>query len=469
MMKKFLLFLLLALSLNADIMQEIERFNELLKDAKSGKVLSQFWVAERYFDGKGTQVDNAKAIYWFRESAKQGYMKSMFILGRLLTQNATSDEIMQLGIKYFDDLANYDKKFPHLHDINSNYETKYRKRAYKELILLYAKGAKYLLPDEKKSKIYFEQLKQFSKDSKFAELLEGAGLFYANEQEDKKNQADFIELIKNGSDVNATYKESKGVTYSLLFYSIEKNNKELFELLLSKGVDVNFTNEKGNNAFYRAIWNGNLAFAKKLYEKGIKLDFTTTKRNPLIITSLNEKKEILEYLIKIGYNPHKNIIDQKNMLEFLLADSYRVAQILNYKKRKINIEFIEWVIKKYEFDVNALYHGKRALHLVSMKIDMKEKVELLLKLGAEKTLKDKAGDTPKEFYEKLITKNKIFIKKYENSKANKVRVVESKNRNIQGIIDNAFGKQYYYKDAVYEGYNKNLEEAIELLSKYKGD
>jgi len=466
-MKKILILLIFIIALHANIMQETESFNKVLKDAKSGNKMSQYWVAERYFEGRGTQVDRRKAICWYRKSAKQGYMKSMYLLGNLFTRNATSDEIMQLGIKQFDDLANYDKTFPNLHNINSNYETNYRKKAYRKLILLYAKGAKYLLASDKKAKVYLQQLKQFSQDSRFAELLEGAGIFYPNEQEDKKNQEDFIRLIQNGSDANATYEESKGITYSLLFYSIEKNNKELFELLLSKGVDINFTNERGENAFYRAIWNGNLAFARVLYNKGIKLDLTVTTKNPLVVASLDEKREIVEYLVKIGYNPHKNIIDKKNMLEFLLADSYRIAQIVNYKKRKISIEFIEWVMKKYGFDVNALYYGQRPLHLISMKIDMKEKVELLLKLGADKTLKNDAGDTAKKFYEKLIVKNKKLIKKYEHSKENKVRVIETKNRNIQGIIDNAFGKQYYHKDTIYRRYNKNLEEAVKVLDNYE--
>ena len=52
-MKKLLLLLTFLVALNADIMQEIERFNEVLEDAKDGKVLSQYWVAERYYNGTG--------------------------------------------------------------------------------------------------------------------------------------------------------------------------------------------------------------------------------------------------------------------------------------------------------------------------------------------------------------------------------------------------------------------------------
>jgi len=155
-------------------------------------------------------------------------------------------------------------------------------------------------------------------------------------------------------------------------------------------------------------------------------------------------------------------------MKILLADSYRVAQIVSYKKCKISIEFIEWAIQQYEFDVNALLDGQRPLHLVSMKRDMREKVALLLSLGADKTLKNDAGVTPKEFYEKLIEQNRKLIKKYKDSKENRVRVITTKNKNLQGIIDNAFGKQYYKRTAVYEGYNENLEEAIEILDDYEG-
>ena len=55
------------------------------------------------------------------------------------------------------------------------------------------------------------------------------------------------------------------------------------------------------------------------------------------------------------------------------------------------------------------------------------------------------------------------LKEFENSKENKVRVITTKNRNIQGILDNGFGKQYYYKDAVYKSYNQNLAAAVKLL------
>jgi len=147
----------------------------------------------------------------------------------------------------------------------------------------------------------------------------------------------------------------------------------------------------------------------------------------------------------------------------MLGDSYKEAHLFNYSKQKISISFIEWAIRKYNLNINRKNDGYYPLHFVSIKSDMRDKIKLLLKYGADKNLKDKDGNTVKQFYKNKIEKNNQLIKKYENSKENRVQIVETKNRNIQGIIDNAFGKQYYHIDTVLKDWNKNLMEAFELL------
>ena len=451
------------MSLHADVMQEIEWFNTLLKRAKSGEVLAQYWLAEKYLEGKGTQVDRAAAVYWYTRSAKSGYAKSMLLLGRLYIHNATEQKIMDLGIKQLEDLAHYNLLFPSKYEASRHYITRFQKIAYKELIALHMRGTEYLPPNKKKADTYLKELKLLEKESLFRELLESAGIFCADKKRDEAQQALFIKLIEDGADVNATYKKSDEEESSLLMYSIEKNNRLLFELLLEKGADVNFTNKKGKNAFLSAVWQDNLAFAKEVYAHGAKLDFSTTQNNPLLIASLNENRALLSYLVKIGYDPHKNVLEKRNLLEFLLGDSYALAHIVNYNKSRVSSAFIEWVIKEFAFDVNGLYHGQRVFHLVSMQSGMREKVALLLKLGAKKALKNSEGESAQEFYEKLIEKNMELIKKYENSQENRVRIFQTKNKNIQSILDNAFGKSYYNRDKLYKKYNENIREALQLL------
>jgi hypothetical protein len=53
-MRKLLLVLGVLATLNAGIMEEIERFNKVLLKAKVGDPLYQKWLAERYYTGKGT-------------------------------------------------------------------------------------------------------------------------------------------------------------------------------------------------------------------------------------------------------------------------------------------------------------------------------------------------------------------------------------------------------------------------------
>ena len=500
-MKKLLILLTLIITLNANIMQDIESFNKVLKDAKSGSALSQYWVALRYWGANGTQEDKKEAIYWLRKSAKQGYIKSMFLLGEIFTQVKSNKEVELLGIHYFKELANYDKTFPKLYTKDSQYQFKHREAAFTKLIEFYTKGGYFIKADEQIANKYLDEYKKIKLDYKFFDALERANLFYPKDEEDKEIQNIFIESVKENADVNTTYKKSGGLHYSLLFYSIIKNNEELFELLLSKGADINYTSEDGKNAFYIAIFSRNLKFAKVLYEKGIKLDFHTTKNNPLVIAALDENREMLEYLVGLGYNPKENVILQKNLLAFMLDSPYHLAHLINYSKHDIYATFIKWVIKRYDFDVNGTASRKKIpylcialvsgsenasdkvemllqnganpnvkvkgyypLNFVSMKAPMKKKVTLLLKYGADKNLKNSFGNNALEFYKKEIDANNKEIAKYSNSKENKVRVIQTKNRNIQEIVDNAFGgKQYLYKDMVYKKYNDNLREALEAL------
>ncbi|WP_457749127.1 ankyrin repeat domain-containing protein [Sulfurimonas sp.] len=500
-MTKIVLILCLIVSLHAGIMEDIGQFNKVLQDAQSGNKISQYWVAERYFNGKGTQVDKKEGIYWLQKSAKQGYIKSMLLLGEMFTQVKSNKEIELLGVKYLDELVHYDKTFPQEYKTSKHYSLKYREIAFDKLIKLYTKGGYYLKADKQKAKQYLNEYKTFKLKYKFFSALERAGLFYADDEDDKKIQNTFIECVKEGVDANATYEESKGLHYSLLFYSIIKKNEELFNLLLSKGADINYKGKDGKNAFYIAIFNRNLKFAKVLYAKGIELDFTTTKHNPLVVAALDEDKEMIEYLVSIGYKPKENVLLQSDLLAFMLDDPYLLAKVFNYSKHDISTLFIEWVIKKYGFDVNgtasrkdipylciALISGSKyvdekvelllklgahpnakvkgyyPLNFVSMKAPMDKKVALLLKYGADKNLKNKFGNNAVEFYEKEIAQNNKKIKQYSNSKENKVRITQTNNRNIQGIVDNTFGeKLYLYKDKVYKKYNENLREAIKVL------
>lgn len=228
--------------------------------------------------------------------------------------------------------------------------------------------------------------------------------------------------------------------------------------------------------------------------------------HPLCMAALYEDKVALDALVKQGHNPKDSLINKKDLLAFVLENPYQEAKMFCSEKDDVSAEFVEYIIKQYAFDVNKvatkdeiLYlnlalrsHSKNAtqkvklllehganpnklnkgvypLQFVSMDKSISEKVLLLLKAGASLNSQDKDGDTPLHQLIYNIHQNNKMIEKYKNSKGNKVKITTTKDRNIQEILDNAFGEEYYYKDALYATYNENIKNAISLLIKSGAD
>ena len=66
--------------------------------AEQGYVLAQVEIAVCYYEGRGVEIDDAKAFEWFRKAALQGDADSQFNVGRMfeygvgVTQNFTPME-----------------------------------------------------------------------------------------------------------------------------------------------------------------------------------------------------------------------------------------------------------------------------------------------------------------------------------------------------------------------------------------
>ena len=58
-------------------------FREFLKSAKNGDSYSQFMAANMYAQGEGTAENYPEAVYWFRQSAAQGYVPALYSIGIL--------------------------------------------------------------------------------------------------------------------------------------------------------------------------------------------------------------------------------------------------------------------------------------------------------------------------------------------------------------------------------------------------
>jgi len=163
--KKILIILFaLFITLQADLMQNVENFNKVFIDAKCGNSMSQFWLGNRYRYGNGTQVDTDKALYWYKKSASKGYIEAIILLSNLYIKGAQNNSTMQVGVHYLDDLAHYDKVFPNLYSLSNDYQTNYRLSAYRTLIRLYKVGTKYLKIDKQKVREYEQELQELKKE-----------------------------------------------------------------------------------------------------------------------------------------------------------------------------------------------------------------------------------------------------------------------------------------------------------------
>jgi TPR repeat protein len=66
--------------------------NTILKKARNHDSHAQFEVALMYQKGQGIQADENKTLYWLKEAAKQGHTKAQFVLGKTLSNTASSQQ-----------------------------------------------------------------------------------------------------------------------------------------------------------------------------------------------------------------------------------------------------------------------------------------------------------------------------------------------------------------------------------------
>lgn len=182
--------------------------------------------------------------------------------------------------------------------------------------------------------------------------------YFYNLTTEQKNEAIEVMklLIKKGADLNKTTKENqssfenivfgehlpkefiqfaltydnpnknyfikvRNTNWTPLFGAISSKNIEAVDLLLEKDANINYMDESGLDAFYLAIYNGQIDIAKKLISVGFKPKFEPIgTRYPLSIAVLNNDIKMIEYLQSIGYDIHKELFGRKNLLEFTITN-----------------------------------------------------------------------------------------------------------------------------------------------------
>jgi ankyrin repeat protein len=232
-----------------------------------------------------------------------------------------------------------------------------------------------------------------------------------------KGRKEIVELLlANGADVNAKNKDGE----TPLYLAARDGRMDAVELLLTKGADVNAKNKDGETPLYLVAGDGRKDVVELLLAKGADVNAKDKDRFPALHRAASRgHKEIVELLLANGADVNAKEKDdyttlhwavgigdtgigRKEIVELLLAKGADVnakdkygCTALYWAAGKGRKEIVELLLAKGA-DVNAkAKRGGTALHWAAGQ-SHKEIVELLLANGADVNAKNDGGESSLE-------------------------------------------------------------------------
>ena len=201
------------------------------------------------------------------------------------------------------------------------------------------------------------------------------------------------EFLNNGGDPNTDF--MRGMTLLHL-----TKNKEIAELLIERGANVNATDYLKRTPLHFATKSKLIEIVKLLIEKGANVDARTTKNwTPLFDASRWDAYEIMDYLVQKGADVRAVDIDGNSPLH--IAVSF-------YKN-----ETTKQVLKQGVPINTQNKKGQTALHIASKpRVAPKEQplvIATLLSAGADKTIKDADNKTAYDIVKKSSRFSKTLL------------------------------------------------------------
>lgn len=132
--------------------------------------------------------------------------------------------------------------------------------------------------------------------------------------------------------VNETDEKNYGRTP--LLCAVDRNHKELVEILLDYGADVNQQTEYGWTALHRAAYKNHVDMCKYLLKNGSHIDKKDTYgRSALFYGVFKGHKDVVEFLVNEGANTKLKDNNDENALYYAnKSGRYDIASILKGKK-----------------------------------------------------------------------------------------------------------------------------------------
>lgn len=255
-------------------------------------------------------------------------------------------------------------------------------------------------------------------------------LIYAS----KKGLRELVDLmIQNGANVN---KKNQKTNLSPLQYALTYARSSVAELLIKSGADVNVTDVQGNTLLSTAILSYNTYIAKLLIEHGADVNAPSgTNKTPVLDTAISHlDKERVEFLLKNGADVTKGdpvskaiLTQQVDILKLLLADPRLiVTQKMVYeaisRQKFITIDTPTWDEKRIKSDLIVRLlkerletQNKEGKENPIPVIENNGKEKATANVSKEKQAKKSTLKTKGKTDTTVSTQNADLIKKYETA------------------------------------------------------
>jgi ankyrin repeat protein len=227
------------------------------------------------------------------------------------------------------------------------------------------------------------------------------------------HNVEYINKILEGVDINKKYINDD--LTALIIASTNINNKDIVELLINKGCDLNIQNNEGNTALMMAIsYEKNKDIVELLINKGCDLNIQNKSGKTALIMAIekskdNENSKKFDYKCNLITKINKGKIDTDNK---------------NNKNNKEIVEIVELLINK-GCNLNIKDNdGHTALMIAANNINCKEIVKLILKnccnlnTNCDLNLQDYEGNTALMFAVSKINNIDIVELILNNPKCN---------------------------------------------------
>lgn len=234
-------------------------------------------------------------------------------------------------------------------------------------------------------------------------------------------------LVKYGADANTVFVDDEGVEHNLLFDAILIENEDFAKLLIEKGADLYYKDDKAVTTLLQACHRGLLEVVQKLLEAhktaGGSADYLTGASEEgvtaMIAASSEGHPEVVKALLAAGASANDADSDGTSALmaasarghlevaKELLAASAAVNVVNNDGHSALMFAYngknqVETLFERYsqyleESDGDDELDGGTGPIIREAMSNHTALVDLLLKNGADASLKDKEGHTAKDF------------------------------------------------------------------------